>query len=58
MRNEMLVHHMHITIVETILFLFQMAILEVPVGSFSSDHNLLKTYVRSTINIEAAPTAV
>jgi hypothetical protein len=54
----MLVHHMHITITEAILFLFQMAILEVPIGSLSSDNNLLKTYVRSTTNIEAAATAV
>ena len=48
---------MHIAIVETILSLFQMAILEVPMGSFLSDHDPRKTYVRSTINIEAPATA-
>ena len=54
----MLVHHMHIAIVKTILSLFQMAILEVPMGLLSSDRNLWETYVRSTINIEAPATAV
>ena len=49
---------MHITIVETILFLFQMAILEVPMGSLPSNDSLLKTYVRSTSNIEAPAMAV
>jgi len=54
----MLVHHMHTTIVETILSLFQMAILEVPIGLLSSDRSPWKTYVRSTSNIEAPETAV
>ena len=49
---------MHIAIVETILSLFQMAILEVPIGSLSFDHDPWKTYARRTINIEAPETAV
>jgi len=54
----MLIHHMHIAIVETILSRFQMAILEVPIDLWSSDHKSWKTYVRRTINIEAPETAV
>jgi len=53
----MSIHHMHIAIVETILSLFQMAIL-IPKGSLSSDHDPWKTYVRRTINIEAPATAM
>ena len=54
----MLVHHMHIAIKETILSLFQMAILEVAMRLLSSNRDPWKTYVRSTINIEAPATAM
>jgi hypothetical protein len=49
MRNERLVSHMPIAIIRTILFLFQIAILESNVSLHQGDNrSVSKTYVRST----------
>jgi hypothetical protein len=59
MRNEPLVSHIPIATIVTILFLFQIAILEENVSLLQGDNrNVWKTYVRSAISsvAEAIPT--
>jgi len=59
MRNEKLVHHMLLTIMKIILFLFQRTTLAVPVSAplWKGDCNAWKTYVRSATNNRAAAKA-
>jgi hypothetical protein len=59
MRNPMLPDQTPIAITITILFLFQIAILAVPMSaSFQEDdHSTWNTYVRSIINSVAPATA-